>query len=662
MKWTLGADSKRIIRTDWAKTDYLRHVDPYLVWFDITGFGGTSLLAGDRLPMIEQRRGPVPQYATSLRSVDDLAAFLETEFGPERAVERFEVAPGIVNDNARPESVEPAGGSVAGAVRPRGRRRVVGFIDYGCAFAHRSFRRAGPGLQTRVLAIWDQAGAVVPPRPPDGLDPLQWRTPPDFGYGSETHRERRWRADAAGLPLGDYMAQPHFMRSGAFDEEACYRYSGYAPVVNSHASHGTHIMDVATGWPNPLRKLLSIAPDKDRCHDEDIVFVQLPRQVRGRSVGGLLRAHVYDGLRFIESCAPKNASVVVNLSYGGYAGPHDGSSILESAIDDFLRTHRTASRRFDLVIPSGNARNRRLHARADLDAWKTATFEWNNLPDDPSDSFVEIWLPRQAGFAIRITAPGGRADDSPWLTPGTAGSLLRPAGSNDGVPLAALVFPERACQSGTGTMALFATGPTRLGAGRPAAPYGGWTIEVHNRSGASATVHAWCELDSPAFGTEDLPRQAYFSQASGVDRDGTLNGIAHGLEPIVVGGHALDGDVAGYSGTGPGRGAAPGSRTRHVARNGMSEDRRGPEAVAPSDESTVIPGLLAAAVIGTDTVRLNGTSVAAAAMTRRILDGHQPRLKKQDAEAGAVESQLRAKRPVSGREPHPDNDLLPRRR
>lgn len=659
MKWIVGAYGKRIIRADWA-AGRLHHVDPYLVWFDITGFGGTSLLAGDRLPMIEERRGPVAQYATRLRSVDDLAAFLDTEFGPGGDVERFEVAPGIVNDNAGPESPGLVDESVAGAVRPRGRRRVVGFIDYGCAFAHRNFRRAGPGLQTRVMAIWDQAGAVVPPRPPAGLGPLQWRVPPDFGYGSETHRDSEWSTDPGCLPLNAYIKQ--FMRNGAFDEEACYRHSGYAPVVNSHASHGTHIMDVATGWPNPLRKLSSLPPGKDGRHDADIVFVQLPRQVRGRSVGGLLRAHVYDGLRYIESCAAKDANVVVNLSYGGYAGPHDGSSILEGAIDDFLRTHRTASRRFDLVIPSGNARNRRLHARADLDAGKTATFKWNNLPDDSSDSFVEIWLPRQADFAIRITAPGGRPDDAPWLTPGTAGSLLRPAGSSDGVPLAALVFPTRACQSDAGTMALLATGPTRLGAGRPAAPYGCWTIEVQNRSGASATVHAWCELDSPAFGTEDLPRQAYFSQDSGVDRSGTLNGIAHGLEPIIVGGHALDGDVAGYSGTGPGRGAAPASRTRHVAGNGMSEDRRGPEAVAPSDESALIPGLLAAAVIGTDTVRLNGTSVAAAVMTRRILDGHQPRLKSPVAEAEAEESRRPAKRPVSGRDPHPDNDLLPRRR
>lgn len=662
MKWIAGAFGKRVVHEDWAATNHLRHIDPYLVWFDITDFGGAALPENCLLPIIEERRSAQPRFKTNARELQSLADFLGQEFGPQRGkVSRFEIAPGLVNDDVDEAPAKDPEWRQADPETRRGKgEKIVGFIDYGCAFAHHHFRVPGAGLSTRVVSIWDQGGAVVPPPPLAGKRSLQWRVPPDFYYGTETHRDVRWSLKADQLTLNEYIAQ--FETAGVVDEEACYRHSGYGPVLNRRATHGTFVMDVATGWPNPLRSLLPVGSARAVQHDADIVFVQLPRHVRGRQVGGLLRANVYDALRYIESCAAKDADIVVNLSYGGYAGPHDGTSVLECAIDEFLRKHRKG-RNFDLVIPSGNSRERQLHAKKKLIPGERVAFHWNNLPDDPSDSFVEMWLPRCAGFWIRVTAPGGRKGvRTGWLPAGSAGSLLPDAEAQDPAqarPTAALVFAQRACQSSRGTMALLAVGPSRLGGRRPAAPYGRWTIEVHNRSSADATVHAWCELDNPAFGTEGQPRQAYFSDNGLIDKDGTLNGLAHGQEPIVVGSYAVGGQVAGYSGTGPGRDLPPHQRHAGPALGGLA--RRGPETLGPSDESEAMPGIAAAALLGSDTVRLSGTSVAAAAVTRQILDGNfqrQPQPQTRSVEGRSASGVVQPPKPKAAPGAHPDNDLL----
>ena len=48
--------------------------------------------------------------------------------------------------------------------------------------------------------------------------------------------------------------------------------------------------------------------------------------------------------------------LAVNISYGTFAGPHDGSSLLESALDELLAMGR---KNFAIVLAAGNARRER---------------------------------------------------------------------------------------------------------------------------------------------------------------------------------------------------------------------------------------------------------------------------------------------------------------
>jgi hypothetical protein len=120
---------------------------------------------------------------------------------------------------------------------------------------------------------------------------------------------------------------------------------------------------------------------------------------------------------------------VINFSFGNVAGPHDGTSDLEQAIDEIIRKRREIAR-LEVVIPSGNSHLARLHAQITFDAEAPedqadrsdgnrgayqADLNWRVLPDDRTPSFLEIWLPRtppgqseaKSRILLYITSPGG---------------------------------------------------------------------------------------------------------------------------------------------------------------------------------------------------------------------------------------------------------------
>lgn len=585
---------------DWAAPAALDKVDPYLVWFDLSDFAGAQPEQGQGLKfLVEWSDGSEPgtNCMTPTLAPDQVAALLDlTAAG---VISRFELATPVAvgaGPNAGREVDAPP--SAAEPPRaPSAQPAIVAFIDYGCAFAHRKFRlhpdRPGE-VATRVLALWDQEGQRRARPLPPGQPALAWQCPADFGYGLETLRDGP--ADGGALRLNDYIAQ--FRRAdGSVDEERCYALSGHHAATRP-STHGTHLMDIATGWPDPLADPLG--PPSPGPHAADIVFVQLPRWVRGRQVGGLLRAHVLDALHYVLSLARPDSRVLVNLSYGAYAGPHDGSSMLEEAIDRLIERHPGG---LQVVVAAGNAFDRSLHARAAIEPGRQACFDWHNLPDDPSDSFVEIWLPADAAqIEVRVLPPHCNGP-SPWLAAGAAAALHR----SDGGLVASLVHARHSCQGRTRRMVLLAVAPTQAGMGRPRAPYGHWKIEVHNRGSTAIEVDAWCERDDLGYGAEPWPRQGHFTGngTSAVEGTRTLSSLAHGRRTVVVGATVGRGPVAAYSSTGP-------------AVGGLG---RVPDVLAPAEESAVLPGLAAAATVGTGSVRLNGTSVAAAGVTRYLLDG-----------------------------------------
>ena len=620
VKWE-NAGQGAALRIDWSDLGAGACVDPYVAWFDLRNTRGAAEFTGLQV-ILELRREhardadahlaslglsitahyrhqPLPQsrrprFVTALCATPDALRRLHQAVlpGDDPWVARFEISAGFAN----PDAVVLESGSRPAAVR-KVAGPLVGFIDYGCAFLNRQFRDSEGN--SRIHALWDPLWS---PDTPVATPSLRWQPEQWFGRGGVTDatalrdHERAFTSAAFGL-----------------NELDAYRAAAY-PSVERFATHGAHMMDIATGHPDPTRHM----GQQRMCHAAKIVFAQLPRFERGAQVSGLLRAQVLDAAHFVASHLDATERGVINLSYGSNCGPHDGSSILERALDELLDAHRDEQgrQRLHIVLPSGNAADRQGHAQIDLAPGERQSLDWVNVPGDPSDSFVEVWAPAGARLSVRVVAPNGMK--SAPVPPGQAQRL-----ATRGATTALLIASAAPCQAESGVLWLLAVAPTAEQSGGPTASHGTWRIEVENLSEETHRVDAWCERDDPVFGQEAGPRQAFF--ANHVTPTGTLNSIAHGRLTTVVGGYRVhdaagsinEGPVAAMSGTGPGRGLT--GRDRHAARTGHVA-LEGPQVMAPCSLSIGDDGLRGTGVLSGDSLRLPGTSVSAAYWTRLFIE------------------------------------------
>ena len=250
---------------------------------------------------------------------------------------------------------------------------VVGIIDDGIAFGHERFRD-GTGA-TRIEFVWVQDG-----------DPP---SPPEFGYGHELNK-------AAITGPGQLVDQ--CTHAGFFDEEEFYRLAQVGDFtrpdhkpVTWRAAHGTAVLDLATG------------ADPGASPSWPIVCVQLPVSTTATTSGALLAGPVVDGIWYIllrslaiaRSMGSAALPVVINLSYGFTAGPHDGTHHIERAIDALVEFWQLFFNvEVNVVIASGNDHLSRVYAQAGFQAPSdVVTLPLRILPEDLTPSYVEVWLP-----------------------------------------------------------------------------------------------------------------------------------------------------------------------------------------------------------------------------------------------------------------------------
>lgn len=621
MFWSGGGRGLKL-GIDWRRRAR-QFVDPYLIWADLSDFSGVTdarqgaedgpltlrvalELDADRPPagVREIVRAGNLLYATASVDAAGLLALLDAE-GLKRLELGFTgVVQRVSRDVDKPLPVEQS---------------VMAVIDFGCAFAHERFRHwNGKEWKSRIAYLWDQGGR------PDTGDAPRWREVSGQGYGRELTRAAIESLVNAGLPSTVKAVPPR-----PVDEDALYRTAGF-DSADTVLTHGTHVLDLAAGAEShvPLAK----APQ--------IIFVQLPSYAVEDTSGGSMVTHVLDALRYIVDRTGPSKSLVINLSYGSMAGPHDGSTILESAMDALIAAAQgaggddAAARKLAIVLPAGNNFESDGHARLHLSPQaREQELLWQLQADDPTDSFLEIWYPRAAGgqLVVRVTPPGEQETEVPIEQI----ALLRQ--NTTALPTAAVIHRARVASGQNDAMVLIALAPTRpRDARRPAAPDGIWRIVVALAADAPADaavdVDAWIERDDPAIGSGAPPRQSRFltgapplpanehSPAGAlVRRDGTCNSIANGSRTVVVGACLKAEDrfePSRYSSSGP-------------TRNRLRESW--PDLVAPADESAALPGVPAAGTRSGTTVRMNGTSVAAPQVARQLLTrsvlaaGLQPR-------------------------------------
>lgn len=465
-------------------------------------------------------------------------------------------------------------------------RTVVGIIDDGCAFAHPTL--CNKDGVPRVHFLWDQDGSRAAG---DGgwhvLDDLGYGSElwhENLNSASQL-AQANWSDEAAYAKVNYGPVRIDLDLRGSM-----FRLPPDAPVwpqsppvgTMLRAAHGTSALFLAAGVqrdapdPRPLRQQRATAdpqlPDKegvdgtvDFASRWPIVFVQLPTATTLDTSGGSLGVHVLDGIRYIidrASCLPYDVNstagdrtrpdtgserpaslagpdatlnrqhgfnkIVINISYGAVAGPHDGTSILEQAMADLVRAPTTGDifglrHATWICVAAGNAHRSRTHARLSLAPGQSKSLAWRVPPDNPLQSFLEVWLPESDAegralatatwdrIALQVTPPGG--------VPGQrvrCGQLwvCQLDGDDHTEPrvVAGAVFARRVAQGLRGTMVLLAAAATRPGIGKSefAAPHGLWLVEVSNETGSSEAgvnpgreivINAWAERNDLVYGT-----------------------------------------------------------------------------------------------------------------------------------------------------------------
>ena len=493
---------------------------------------------------------------------------------------------------------------------------TLGIIDDGCCLAHQDFR-ATQG-QSRLLWLWDQT--------PDAPAGAHWRRHAAqdaslgfaVSYGMELSNPR----------IVTLLQDPATGRLGEPGERALYAALGRPGWGPPDHTHGARVMHLLAG-PSPLSAAASQGAAAGARYDDasppvsaarlPIIFVQLPAQTIADTSGDSLAMHVIDGARYIvgrtrDAAPPKDGWLcTINISLGGIAGPHDGSSLAEGALDDLA-----ADPRVRVVVSAGNAADRqRVHAQRSVSRQAPGDFFIDLPAGQAQHSFIEWWLPDAGAAAdawqISVTPPGAGA---PMAVVG-AGQVSSLRGDG-GAPVASLVFARQVAQGLNGTMALLALAPTappKPAAGAPprsAAPAGVWQVQLRCAADTPAEVHAWIERDDVLVGQRQ-PQRTRFELDARQPRDAqyvndrlTLSTLAQGRHVVAAGATVQSSNaIAPYSSRGPCRGQPLRQPALHYA---------------PGDRSPSQPGVLVPGFFSGQVAAIGGTSAAAPQVARRLVE------------------------------------------
>jgi hypothetical protein len=650
----------QVTGTDWSQPVSIEGTDPYLTWAEADRFEGYRLGKGKAakpkwLPIIiELHDGfgiqdllqasdvkwlQVPKAYLLLPGLRFCTARVRKGFF--KAMRRRSGLPDIVRRYELGLPVEEHTGPLQHPARPGDSLptgpqpldgKVMGIIDGGLAMAHAAFLDAGGA--PRVRYFWRQDDFDGPHGPDLGrnlrsrLDPHRTGpTPHAMGYGHEL----------TGADI--HAAMKQFTQNSSVNEDDLYDHLQCWDLKHP-VNHGTVVTSLAVGpWLTTSR--MSSAehiPDMTEADDEasraPLIAVQLDWANVVDTSGGAMNVSVLDALMYMLNRVAAQAQLTVNISWGTLAGPHDGSSVLEAAIDHLIALK--GPDRLQVFIPAGNGYQDLTHANQTLaPGGEPAVLHWHVQPDDRTQSFLELWLgdpelPEEAlqDVSIEVTLPGGRA-----LEPMT----VRHAGCwpSTSAPQLALIFPRTTALGRRGTCALLALCPTAShDAADRLAPAGVWTVKVKNGRLHPVELDAYVERDDVALGTATGARQSYlldehYDISGDIDgfvddpanltplrRSGVFNSIGTGVRTVSVGGvrfasSAFD-PAARYSPRDPDPDAA-----RLPQRHGV---QKVPDTLAVSDESAALWGVLGAGTRSGGVVRLYGTSCASPQVARQQLN------------------------------------------
>jgi len=253
-------------------------------------------------------------------------------------------------------------------------------------------------------------------------------------------------------------------------------------------------------------------------------------------------------------------------------------------------------------------------------------------PDDRTYSYVEFWLPAGVdpatggGLELQIAPPPNAPQSDPIVAQVVGGNsevheLIDDADFSD-LKCRVTYQPVGATATDPGRgRYVVCLSPTAFHGGHVAlAPSGNWTITVRNTGADAITLDGWVHWDGAPISYTKEGQQSFFTddayrkydpntgdvlevdqRGSSVNRFDTINAIATGVHPVVVGGYQKKcWKAARYS------------SADAVGATGQ------PDLMAMCEAGPAHLGILASGTRSGSTVAMNGTSVAAPQVARQI--------------------------------------------
>ncbi len=400
--------------------------------------------------------------------------------------------------------------------------------------------------------------------------------------------------------------------------------NGYRRPHGFNLTHGTHVLDLAAGWPAT-----------DAPANRPILAVQLPERATAETWGGRLDFHILAGvirlLHWADNWTDRNgnpcrAELVINLSYGSYAGAKDGSGFLESEIARLIRYRNEEGVATAVVMPAGNSFRARCHGKMTLQTGQSRYLDWQILPEDQSISFLEVWLTPFDQATLTITPPHQPAVDLPLVSTATAAvPLSYGADFLTGPETTGRAYVQHFSETGRTRVVLALAPSQNHETPTQAVPAGGYRLALTNTGTTRFTAefdvqrddtplnfpvfarqsyldHPTANEEDPETGVRDLPQTG-----SPVSRLGTLSSFVNnaGDDTYVVGG-ALDRDTL--------------AQAALYASGGPTAGRAAPDLSAISDETRAHGGILASGTFSGAMRAVAGTSISAPQVTRKLVD------------------------------------------
>ncbi len=234
---------------------------------------------------------------------------------------------------------------------------IVAIIDSGIDYSNSAFRNQDG--TTRIIGLWDQTVDGTPP----------------FNYDLGTFYSEEDINTA--LESNDSLAQQEIVRS----------------VDNS--GHGTGVAGIAVGnFAENKNDNMGIATKSD------ILVVKLgtPLPNSFPRTSELMQAIDF----CIRTSVERNVPIVINLSFGNTYGSHDGTSLLETYIDEVSGIGINT-----IVVGTGNEGTSAGHTSGFVEQGRVTNIELAVSQYEPTIN-IQIWKYYVDIFSIEIISPSGR--------------------------------------------------------------------------------------------------------------------------------------------------------------------------------------------------------------------------------------------------------------